>query len=110
GKLPIQVILFNRVLDMWTRHVQLPDSEAHLILTLYTFLSYFHQAFEAVPYLHIHGPKGTGKTTIAKLFEALGFNAQLWVSASPASIFRTIDQLSCLLIFDEMEHLTDRAK
>jgi hypothetical protein len=101
---PVQAFLFARVRQKWQHYVHLRDPAAHDILALYTFLSYFSHAFEALGYLHVNGPKATGKTTIAKLFEALGFNAQLWVNASSASIFRTVDQLGGLLIFDEMEH------
>jgi energy-coupling factor transporter ATP-binding protein EcfA2 len=67
--------------------------------------TYFHQIFNAFPYLALHGHRGAGKTTLLTLLNALAFNARFLVNASEAALYRSIQSQAPTLLIDEQEGL-----
>ena len=102
------VALFSVIQHVFEDFIYFPDRDDHALCALYVVLSYVYRQFDSVPYLHLHGPKGSGKTTCGRLFEALGFNGQMTTSCSAASLFRNIDQSSPLFVLDETESMASR--
>jgi hypothetical protein len=92
------------------KYVYFPDPGDHLLCALVVMLSYVYRLFSSVPYLHLHGPKGSAKTTTGRLFECLGFNGTMTTNCSAASLFRQLDCLSPLFILDETENMHSRER
>ncbi len=93
-----------------------PDLEEplSLLMACFVILTHLIGAVDVVPYLHVSGPKGSGKTQAV-----LGVFVELVYKPLPASdvsgpvIFRTLDGHGGTLIVDEAEQLnsqSDRAK
>ena len=80
--------LFTKCLDYFRRFLWYPDNREHLIPALFCMWTYIYMGFSATPYLHIHGSKGTGKSTAAELITELAFNVIATSSLSPAVLFR----------------------
>jgi hypothetical protein len=80
----------------------------YVICDLYTFMTYFHQLFMAIPYIHLHGEGGSGKSTLARVFEHLCFNGRLLIEPSDASFFRMAEALQLTAIIDEKENISSR--
>ena len=70
--------------------------------------TYVFNLFEAIPYLHLTGAKGSGKTTLVKILSSLSHNPVSTVSVTPATMFRLIDKEQPTLFIDEAEDLEKR--
>lgn len=90
------------------QHALLPDRADSDLVATYIVLSYLYRMFAAVPYLHLNGPKGSGKTTLGRVFTALGFNGLMVTSCSEASLFRTLDRTGGMFVLDEIEGMSTR--
>jgi len=100
--------LYLDIEQTFRERVWTPNDGNYVIFTLYVFLSYIFPIFEAVPYLHLAGLPGTGKTTVAKIMSQLGFNGRIVVDPTEASLFRDIEQDRPLMILDEQENIGTR--
>jgi energy-coupling factor transporter ATP-binding protein EcfA2 len=76
--------------------------------TIFTIITYVFNFFEAIPYLHLTGAKGSGKTTLVKILSSLSHNSISTVSVTPATMFRLIDKEQPTLFVDEVEDLEKR--
>lgn len=99
---------FEAVRRFISNRIWLPEEIDYDVLSVYVLLSYFYRMFGSVPYLHLHGPKGTGKTTIGKVIAGLGFNGEMLSNLTAASLFRMVHASSGLLVLDEVENLAHR--
>lgn len=81
------------------------DESSYVVDVLWIMGTYFHQIFNAFPYLALHGHRGAGKTTLLTLLNALAFNARFLVNASEASLYRSIQSQAPTLLIDEQEGL-----
>jgi hypothetical protein len=81
------------------------QSETLLVSALFIELTYVASLFQAVPYLALHGPRGSGKTTVLELLNALAFEPMFSVSLTPANLFRVLDATGGTLLYDEAETL-----
>ncbi|HMN26137.1 MAG TPA: hypothetical protein PKE38_16645 [Ignavibacteriaceae bacterium] len=70
--------------------------------------TYVFNLFEAIPYLHLTGAKGSGKTTLIKILFSLSHNPVSTVSATEANLFRMIEKEQPTLFLDEAENLEKR--
>jgi hypothetical protein len=73
------------------------------ILTLWTIGTYFYTMFPAYPYLALHGPKNSGKSTVLRVLQPLAFNMVTTSDPTGPSMFRLIHQTSCTVGIDEAE-------
>lgn len=78
------------------------------LVALYVMGSYFYEGFPSFPYLHLHGEKGSGKTTLAKVIAALSFNGDFQVNPTLASLARGTEELKGLVVIDEAEKQSQR--
>ncbi len=81
---------------------------------LYDFIAveatstYVFNLFEAIPYLHLTGAKGSGKTTLVRILSSLSHHPVSTVSVTPANVFRMIENEQPTLFIDEAEDLEKR--
>ncbi|MBK7499331.1 MAG: ATP-binding protein [Ignavibacteriales bacterium] len=81
---------------------------------LYDFIAveatstYVFNLFEAIPYLHLTGAKGSGKTTLVRILSSLSHHPVSTVSVTPANLFRMIENEQPTLFIDEAEDLEKR--
>jgi energy-coupling factor transporter ATP-binding protein EcfA2 len=100
-------MLVSRAID---RHVEFATEQRHgylSTLSCWVILSYVYHAWDAVPYLLLQGPTGSGKSTLFGILERLSFNAQLTSNPTAAAIFRTAHFNGGTYLFDEAERLKD---
>src|SRR4051812_49612286 len=70
-------------------------------------LTYVYVAWDAVPYLYIGGPAGSGKTRVFELLSRLCFRPLSSSNLSAPALFRTLHDRGGTLLLDEAERLTD---
>jgi hypothetical protein len=104
------VALFRKVLAVFNRHVHFLEEQDALLCSLFVMHSFVYRLFRTVPYLHLHGVKGSGKTICGHVFEALGFNTDFLSHLTSASLFRIADRKNGLMVIDEAEHLATRER
>lgn len=78
-----------------------------LLLACYIVLTYGADALDVVPYLHVTGPKGSGKTQgVLVLLIDLAFMPVAAADVSAPVIFRLLDAFGGTLVLDETEKLS----
>jgi hypothetical protein len=88
------------------KYVDFTDPRCFSIVAVWIVMTYFYQLFPAVPYLHLTGLKGSGKTKVLQIAALLGFNGELVTStSSAASITRLVHSSGATLGVDEAEDL-----
>ncbi|MFQ6081273.1 MAG: hypothetical protein ACE5OW_06365 [Candidatus Bathyarchaeia archaeon] len=70
-----------------------------------TIATYFFDVFRAFPIIFPYGPQETGKSRLVKCIVYAGRKGLLWVSPTPASIYRGIDAIRPTLGVDEFTKL-----
>lgn len=85
--------------------VWLPNFDDHAVLTCLLAATYVVQAFEAVPYVLLHGPAGSGKSAAGEALSLLGYNGSLSGQSSAATVARQIDDSRGFVFFDDLEEL-----
>jgi hypothetical protein len=76
-------------------------------LALWTMLTYLYVAWDAVPYLFVTGPAGSGKTRVFELLSRLCFRPLLSSNLSAPALFRTLHDRGGTLLLDEAERLSE---
>jgi hypothetical protein len=74
-------------------------------LALWVMLTYVYVAWDAVPYLFVTGPAGSGKTRVFELLSRLCFRPLLSSNLSAPALFRTLHDRGGTLLLDEAERL-----
>ena len=93
---------------MFARFLDLPKEHAPGITAMavcWAMLTYIFTVFDAVPYIYIGGPLGSGKS---RLFEVLGrlvFRPLGSSNMTGAALFRTLHTQGGVLLLDEAERL-----
>ena len=80
------------------------------ILTAWVIGSYVFKLFQAYPYLHFMGERGTGKTTILEILSQLSFNGKHLTKATPSSLIHQVHYHSSTLCIDEFEDYASKRK
>ena len=109
--------VFTAILERIDRYVELPpdgNDDEHspggghaATLALWVMLSYCYPIFQAVPYLYLAGPAGSGKTRTMDLIGRMVFRPMFSSNISAANLFRTLHQRGGVLLLDEAERLKD---
>jgi len=102
--------LFRRVCERIAYFLDLPADKAPGItatLALWTMLTYIYLAFDAVPYLYIGGPLGSGKSRVFEILARLVFRPLCSSSLTAACLFRTLHNQGGVLLLDEAERLRE---
>jgi hypothetical protein len=102
--------LINRLTDYVKTFYYTEVEEVYKVLALFCFSTYYYTMFPEMPYFHISGHKGSGKTVLDATLEMFCFNASRAVSFSDAALFRKTAIEGGTLILDETESMTTRNK
>jgi hypothetical protein len=105
---PDPATTFQRVCKRIAHYLDFPPEiapAATATLALWSMFSYVYPAWDAVPYLYIGGPTGSGKTRVLEILEQLVFRPTSTSNMTPACLFRTIHTRGGVLIYDEAEQL-----
>lgn len=106
---PEPVELFKRICDRIDHYVALSTRGATATLALWIMLTYLYPAWDAVPYLYVGGPAGSGKTRLFHVLAKLVFRPLFSSSITAAALFRTLHNQGGTLLFDEAERLKGNA-
>jgi len=97
-------VLYESLAGKLRTHVEFDDYGKYVIVACWIVLTYVYPLFAAVPFLHVIGPKGTGKTQLLEVLEQLVRNAHR------ASITRALtgdmtEYQRPTFITDQVDHL-----
>jgi hypothetical protein len=98
------------LLESFAKYLDLPPETAAgtvALLAAYAFLTYMPPVFDAVPYLAVSGPAGSGKTRVLELLQHVGYRPMFTSSTSEAVIFRTLHSYGGTALIDEAERLSE---
>jgi len=84
------------------------DSDQIKVVSLWIIGTYMYKQFSTFPRLFFNAIKGSGKTRLLKLLEALCWNGKIQINLSEAVLFRTAGQRTTL--FDEAEGIKSKDK
>lgn len=101
-------IIYDQLLADIKQYVYHDDPGDYVINVLWAMGTFFHQQFDAFPYLIINGHKGAGKTTLLHWLHHVAFNSTHVVNTSEASLFRWIEAAAPTMLIDEQEGLNSR--
>lgn len=94
---------FEQIRKHLTRFVYLQHQELYSLLAIWILSTYIYNLFQAFPYLHFHGNKNSGKTTLMEIMTESGFNGILESQTTKASIIDTIHKTGATVGLDEFE-------
>jgi len=108
GTAPAPADVFKRICERIGHFIDLPQEHAPGIvatLALLSILTYCYQAWDAVPYLNIGGPLGSGKSRLFEILGRLAFRPLASSNMTAAALFRTLHAQGGTLLLDEAERL-----
>ncbi|MBW1992407.1 MAG: hypothetical protein JRI59_09895 [Deltaproteobacteria bacterium] len=97
--------LYDRLKAALQAYLDLPDP-AYGLLAAWTAGTYFTQLFVAYPFLHLFGPKETGKSKTLEALACLCFNPFKGRDITAAALGDTVDGQRGTLLFDQAEKLS----
>ncbi|MDA1055007.1 MAG: hypothetical protein O3C40_31680 [Planctomycetota bacterium] len=100
--------LFKRLCERIAHFIDLPPQHAAgttATLALWTILTYCFSVWDAVPYLFVGGPLGSGKSRVFEILSRLVFRPLSSSNLTAAALFRTLHNQGGTLLFDEAERL-----
>lgn len=102
--------LFNQLCESFARFLEFSPDSGHgdrAVLSLWTVLTYVYPVWNAVPYLNIGGPLGSGKSRVFELLARLAFRPLVAANMTAPTLFRTLHEQGGILLLDEAERLRD---
>lgn len=84
-------------------HVELPDDRLYDVVAAYIYATWIPETFNVVPYFHIIGPKGSGKTRLGEVLQQLCYRGMMSSNISEAALFRSAEAFHPTLLLDEAE-------
>lgn len=103
-----QADLIDWIADFIQKYIRLKDPNHYTFLAVYVVLSYIYKAFQVIPYIKLKGDKGTGKTTVLLVLNALMNNAKFASNITPSALYRAMEDGGSTLLIDEAEYLHSR--
>lgn len=86
------------------RYLDFADPRCFSVIATWIVMTYCYRLFPAIPYLHLTGLKGAGKTKVMQIVSLLCFNGELVTNSSSAtSIVRLVHGNGATLGVDEAE-------
>lgn len=98
------------LLESFGRYLDLPSETAAgtvAMLTTWAMLSYVFPVFDAVPYLAVGGPAGSGKSRVFELLGQLVLRPLSTSNVSNPALFRSLHSFGGVALLDEAERLRD---
>jgi hypothetical protein len=102
--------LCRLLLDTLARYIDMPTevaSGAFMALACWAVLTYASPVFDAVPYLLLNGPAGSGKSRLIDLLAEVVFRPLVTSNLSHAALFRSLDVYGGTALLDEAERLRE---
>ena len=87
-------------------HIVLPEDFVELS-AYYVLLSWVYDRFNRVPYLHVFGIPGHGKSRFLDTLGRVCYRGLLIGAISPAALFRLVDRYGGTLGLDEQDYVND---
>jgi hypothetical protein len=97
--------LYDKLQAVWHKHVELDHPGKYVILVCWGLMTYVYLTFSSLPFLHLLGPKGTGKSQSLDLLEALsrdGYKSR----ATAAVVGDLIESRRVTLLFDQANSMS----
>jgi hypothetical protein len=98
------------LLESFGKYLDLPSESAAgtvAMLTCWSLLSYVFPVFDAVPYLAVGGPAGSGKSRVFELLGQVVLRPLLTSNLSNPALFRSLHAFGGVALLDEAERLRD---
>ncbi len=108
GAAPEPGLVFESVCERFAYYLDFPPDAAPgttATLALWTMLTYAYPAWDAVPYLGVAGPLGSGKSRVLDVLQRLAFRPFSSSNVSAPTVFRTLHASGGVMLFDEAERL-----
>jgi len=100
--------MFANISTILAKYLVMSVVEDLIVLAVWIIGTYLFCMFTSYPYLHITGPKDSGKSRILDLLFFLAYDALHTASMSPAVLFRQVGSRGCTVLLDEAENLGSR--
>ena len=94
--------LLDAIVDVISTYVDIPG-DGTLLVASFVLSTWFPDCFEAVPYLWIVGPLGSGKTRLLHLLSCLCRRSLLVSDLRAGSLYQLTDASNSTLLMDELE-------
>jgi len=98
------------LLESFGKYLDLPSETAAgtvAMLSCWSLLSYMFPVFDAVPYLAVGGPAGSGKSRVFELLGQTVLRPLLTSNLSNPALFRSLHSFGGVALLDEAERLKD---
>ncbi len=102
--------VYEKLVEYIRTYVFFKDPELYGTLALWTIGTYVFRVFHSYPYIHINAAKGSAKTLLMEVLEAVAFNGRLLVSPRGAALFRDTARNSSTTFIDEAEKFRTKDK
>ena len=102
--------LCRLLMETFGTYLDLPKESAAGILamlTCWSLLSYVFPVFDAVPYISVGGPAGSGKSRVFELLSQLAFRPLTTSNLSNPALFRSLHSFGGVALLDEAERLRE---
>ena len=102
--------IFQRLASVFSWFLKFRDDDAaghFATLSLWTMFTYAYPAWDAVPYLSVGGPLGSGKSRVFDVLVELVYKPINSANMTAPCLFRTLDNRGGTLLLDEAEKLYD---
>ncbi|MCX7424414.1 MAG: hypothetical protein NTW96_02060 [Planctomycetia bacterium] len=99
---------FKAMFERFAHFIDLPPAHAGGVtatVVCWSMLSYIFQTWDAVPYLFVGGPLGSGKSRVFEVLSRLVFRPLGSSNMTGAALFRTLHSQGGCLLLDEAERL-----
>lgn len=97
--------IYNQIYGMMLKYFYFKHEAYAHVLTAFVLLSYTYMQFSAVPYLHFHGQKGTGKTAMASFMAEMCYRPIKASNPNDVHLYRSLHSGRGVFIYDEAEQL-----
>lgn len=98
------------LLESFGKYLDLPTETAAgtvAMLACWSLLTYCFGCFDAVPYIMVGGPAGSGKSRVFELLSQVVLRPLLTSNLSNAALFRSMHSFGGVALLDEAERLKD---
>lgn len=106
--IPRPAAVFRSICEQVAYFIDIPQEHAAgtiATLALWTMLTYCYPAWDAVPYLYVGGPLGSGKSRVFDILLRMAFRTIASSNLTAAALFRTLHNQGGTLLYDEAERL-----
>jgi len=102
--------LFERICEQIAHFIDFPrgwSGGTTASLALWGMLTYCYTLWDAVPYLYVGGPIGSGKSRVFEVLSRFAFRPLVSSNLTAAAMFRTLHDRGGTLLLDEAERLKE---